>query len=56
MNRIDKELQKMREIVASMKLPQDHEITRLVNVQPIKKEDIENHAKAWEKITTGRIK
>ena len=56
MNRIDKELQKMREIVESMKLPQEHEITRLVNVQPIKKEDIENHAKAWEKITTGEVK
>ena len=55
MNRIDKELQKMREIVESMKLPQDHEINRLVNLKPITPEDIKNHAKAWQKITKGEV-
>jgi hypothetical protein len=53
MSNIDKELQKMREIVESMKLPQDNEITRLVNLKPITKEDVENHRKAWQKITKG---
>jgi hypothetical protein len=53
MNRIDKELQKMREIVESMRLPKENELTRLVNLKPITKQDIDNHRKAWNKIMLG---
>jgi hypothetical protein len=56
MNRVDKELQRMREIVESMKLPQDHELTRLHNLKPITPEDIKNHRTAWNKITKGKVK
>lgn len=56
MNKVDKELQKMREIVESMRLPKDHEITRLVNVKPITKQDIDNHNKAFSQVIRGEVK
>lgn len=56
MNKVDKELQKMREIVESMRLPKEHTLTRLVNVKPITKQDIENHKKAYSQLIRGEVK
>lgn len=56
MNKLDKELQKMREIVESMRLPKDHELTRSVNLKPITEQDIENHNKAFSQVIRGEVK